>query len=135
MKSKALIISAMSILGLAACQKANDSGTTTTLTASTTEAVVGQTVTVQLTSDKTASSWTVTPSATAVKAYAITTSKVNYFTFNQAGTYRVGVRVRNIAYDSTHHQDLDSSWHHGRGDAGGCHHGIDSSSVVIKVSN
>ena len=133
MKSKAMIISALSILGLAACQKANDAGTATTLTASTTEAVVGQTVTVQLSTDKVASSWTVTPSATAAKTYAITTSKTNYVTFSQAGTYVVGVRARDIEYDSTRHQSLDSCWHHGGGDRGNCTKGQDSASVVISV--
>lgn len=134
MKAKVFLISALSVLGLAACQKANDTSNSTSLTASATQAVVGQTVTVQLSSNKSTSSWTVTPSASVVKTYAITTSKTNYFTFSQAGTYTVGVRVRDIVYDSTHHQSLDSCWHHGGGDAGSCHHGIDSSSVTINVS-
>jgi nitrous oxide reductase accessory protein NosL len=131
MKRKTWLLPVLCGISLAACQKSNDAATT--LTASTTQANVGQTVSVQLSSGKNASSWTVTPSASVAKTYAITTSKINFFTFNSAGTYTVSVRVRDINYDSTHHQSLDSCWHHGGGDAGGCKHGIDSASVSIKV--
>ncbi|MDP4262039.1 MAG: hypothetical protein Q8941_05860 [Bacteroidota bacterium] len=134
MKSKAWLIAAFSLAGLAACQKAGNNSTETTLTASTTQAVVGQTVSVQVSSNRNAASWTVTPSASVAQTYTITTRAVNYFTFNQAGTYTVGVRMRNIAFDSTH-QSLDSCWHHEGGDDGGCHKGIDSASVMIKVVN
>ena len=133
MKRKTWLLPFLCGVSLAACQKSNDAANLTTLTASTTNASVGQTVTVSLTSGKTASSWTVTPSASVSKTYSITTSKVNFITFNQAGTYTIGVRVRDIDYDSTRHQNLDSCWHHGGGDAGGCRHGIDSASVSIKV--
>jgi hypothetical protein len=134
MKRKKWLLPFLCGISLAACQKSNDNATQTTLTASTTQASVGQTVTVQLNSSRNASSWTVTPSVSVAKTYSITTSKTNYFTFNSAGTYTIGVRVRDIDYDSTHHQDLDSCWHHGGGDAGGCRHGVDSASVSIKVN-
>jgi hypothetical protein len=133
MKRKTWLLPVLSVLSLAACQKNNDAANQTTLTASTTQASVGQTVTVQLYSSRNASSWTVLPSASVAKTYAITTSKTNYFTFNSAGTYTIGVRVRDIDYDSTRHQSLDSCWHHGGGDRGGCKHGVDSASVSIKV--
>jgi cytochrome c oxidase assembly protein Cox11 len=134
MKNKGWLISALALIGLTACQKTSDNANETTLTASTTQAVVGQTVSVQVSSNRNAASWTVTPSSSVAQTYAITTRTVNYFTFNRAGTYTVGVRMRNIACDSTH-QSLDSCWHHGGGDAGGCHRGIDSASVTIKVAN
>jgi hypothetical protein len=131
---RAWLMTALSVAGLAACQKANNNSAETILTASTTQAIVGQTVSVQVSSGRNASSWTVTPSTSVVQAYSITTRTVNYFTFNKAGTYTIGVRMRNIAYDSTH-QPLDSCWHHGGGDQGGCHKGIDSASVTVKVAN
>jgi hypothetical protein len=133
MKRKTWIFPVLCALSLAACQKSNDTATETTLTASATQVNAGQTVSVQVSTSRNASSWTVTPSASVSKTYAITTSKINYFTFNSAGTYTIGVRVRNIDYDSTHHQSLDSCWHHGGGDGGGCKHGVDSASVSIKV--
>jgi hypothetical protein len=134
MKNKSWLIPALSLIGLVACQKTNDSANETTLTASTTQAAVGQTVAVQVSSNRNAGSWTVTPSNSVAQTYSITTRTTNYFTFSQAGTYTVGVRMRNIAFDSTH-QSLDSCWHHGGGDGGGCHKGVDSASVTIKVTN
>ena len=142
MKTKMILAAAVAVLGFAACQKANDSNGNTSLTASTTTAVVGQTVTVTLSSDKAASSWTVTPAADVTQSYSVTTGRVNYFTFSQPGTYRVGVRTRDIPFDSLHHHPgdspwrpyLDSCWHHGGGDHGGCKNGQDSASVSIKVS-
>ena len=133
MKKTKWIIPALIMIVAAACQKANDISSQVSLTASTTQAVVGQTVSVQLSADKVASSWSVTPSTSVAKTYSITTSKVNYFTFGQPGVYVVGVRARDIAYDSTHHQNLDSCWYHGGGDRGNCTRGKDSASVVIKV--
>ncbi len=134
MKRKVLIVPVIAIMNLVACQKANDSATQISLTPSTTQAVVGQTVSVQLSSGKNASSWTVSPSTAVTEAYAITTKTVNYFTFNRAGVYTIGVRARNIEYDSTH-LSLDSCWHHGGGDTGPCTRGVDSASVSIKVVN
>lgn len=121
------------IIGFFACNKSNDASQIS-LTPSTTQAVVGQTVSVALTSPANASNWTVTPSSTATKAYSLTTSKVNYFTFSQAGTYTVSVRARSIAYDSTAHQSLDSCWNHGGGGRGGCTKGVDTASVSITVA-
>jgi hypothetical protein len=132
MKTKLIALCSVAVV-IVACQKTGNSASTS-LTASTTTAAVGQTVTVSLASTQNASSWTVTPSAGVTKAYSVTTKNVNYFTFSQPGTYTVGVRTRSIAYDSTD-QSLDSSWHHGGGDAGSCHSGVDSASVVISVSN
>jgi hypothetical protein len=134
MISKAWLIPALSLISLVACQKTNSTASETTLTASTTTAAVGQTVSVQVSSNRNAANWTVTPSASVAQTYGLTTRTVNYFTFNRAGTYTVGVRMRNIAFDSTH-QSLDSCWHHGGGDEGGCHKGVDSASVIINVTN
>src|SRR5437773_7597057 len=125
MKRKTWIISLVLLVGIAACQKANQAYTS--LSASTTQAVVGQTVNVELSTNQNASSWTVTPSSSVSQTYTITTTKVNNFTFATPGVYTVGVRTRNIAYSPN--QSLDSCWHHGGGDGGGCHHGVDSASV------
>ena len=135
MKKKAGLMVTLCVMGLVACQKANNSAAETTLTASTTQAVVGQTVSVQLSSNRNAASWTVTPSTSVSQIFTISTRPVNYFIFDRAGTYTVGVRTRNIAFDSLHDQSLDSCWHHSGGDAGGCHKGVDSASVTIKVVN
>ena len=59
--------------------------------------------------------------------------KINYFTFSTAGQYTIGVRTRDIAYDSTRHQSLDSCWRNGGGDRGGCKRGVDSASVTVTV--
>lgn len=130
------IISAASValIALASCKKSDSTATDTTITASTTSATVGQTVTLQVSTSKTAVNWTVTPSANATTQYGITTSKTNTVSFSQPGTYIIGVRARNIAYDSAHHQNLDSCWHHGGGDEGHCTKGLDSASVSIKVT-
>ena len=135
MKKTTWLAGILSVCVFAACKKAATDSVQTSLTASTTQATVGQTVSVSLSSARTAASWTVNPSAAVIKTYDISTSKVNYFTFSQAGTYRIGVRTRDIEYDSVHHQSLDSCWHHGGGDAGHCQNGVDSASVSIKVSN
>ena len=119
------------VMSVVSCNKANLDQVS--LTASTTQASVGQTVSVTLTGGTNASSWTVTPSVSVSKQFSITTQKVNYFTFSQAGLYTIGVRARDIAYDSTRHQSLDSCWHNGGGDRGGCKRGIDSASVTIAV--
>lgn len=142
MKRKLIFSAAIAAISLIACQKASNGGGSTSLTASTTQAVVGQTVTVTLNTDKAASSWTVTPASDVTQSYSVTTGRVNYFTFNQPGTYRVGVRTRDIPIDSlrhhpgdsTWHPYLDSCWHHGGGEHGGCKNGQDSASVSIKVS-
>ena len=84
---------------MSSCSKANRDELS--LTPSTTVATVGQTISVTLNSNANASSWTVTPSAAASEQFAITTQKINYFTFSSAGQYTIGVRTRDIAYDST----------------------------------
>ncbi len=115
------------------CSKSNTADDATTITASTTQAAVGQTVALTVTTPSNAVSWTVTPTAAATTQYTITTSKSNTVSFAQPGFYTVGVRARHIEYDSTRHQNLDSCWHHGGGDGGHCVHGLDSASVVISV--
>jgi hypothetical protein len=131
MKRSTLFGAAVSVFSLFACKKANDSSAQISLTASTTQASVGQTVAVTLSSSANASRWTVSP-ATGSEAYSITTRKVNYFNFSQAGTYTVSVSAKAIAYDSTSHQSLDSCWNHAGNRA--CVKGVDSASVQITVS-
>ena len=104
MKKTTWLAGILSVCVFAACKKAATDSVQTSLTASTTQATVGQTVSVSLSSARTAASWTVNPSAAVIKTYDISTSKVNYFTFSQAGTYRIGVRTRDIEYDSVHSQ-------------------------------
>jgi plastocyanin len=118
---------------LLACKKTGSTVNDTTLTASTTEAAVGQTVTLQVTTSKNAVSWTANPSASALIQNEISVQKTNTVSFTQPGTYIIGVRARNIAFDSAHHNNLDSCWHHGGGDEGHCTKGLDSASVTIKV--
>ena len=119
------------LVALVSCMKANQDQVS--LTASTTEATVGQTISVTVNSNTNAVSWSVSPSTTATKQFAITTQKVNYFTFSKTGQYSIGVRARDIAYDSTRHQSLDSCWRNGGGDRGHCKRGVDSASVVVTV--
>ena len=69
------------VMSVVSCNKANLDQVS--LTASTTQASVGQTVSVTLTGGTNASSWTVTPSVSVSKQFSITTQKVNYFTFSQ----------------------------------------------------
>ena len=133
MKKTKLFVVAFVFLGFSACQKPNDASQIT-LTPSTTLTTIGQTISVSLSANANVSNWTVTPSSTATKAYGLTTSKVNYFTFSQAGVYSISVRARNIAYDSTLNQSLDSCWNHGGGARGGCTKGVDSASVAITVT-
>ena len=116
---------------IVSCKKTET--TDTIITASTSQANVGQTVIFQVTTNKNAVSWTVSPSTTAVKQFSITNQKTNSIIFSQPGVYLIGVRARDISYDSTRHQNIDSCWHNGGGDRGGCIHGKDSSSVSIKV--
>lgn len=133
MKKTTLAFSALLTLAFFACKKNNDSDSQISLTPSATTATVGQQVSVTLAADANASNWTVTPSATATKAYGLTTSKVNYFTFSQAGVYTVSVRARNISYDSTA-QSLTNAWNKNGGAGGGCTKGVDTASVAITVT-
>jgi plastocyanin len=123
---------ALLVLGFTACKKSSQSQIT--LTPSTTEATVGQTVSVTLSADANASSWTVSPSSTASKTFGVTTSKVNYFTFTQPGVYTISVRAKTIAYDSAANQSLDSCWAHSGAARGGCTPGVDTASVGITVT-
>ena len=116
---------------MSSCSKANRDELS--LTPSTTVATVGQTISVTLNSNANASSWTVTPSAAVSEQFAITTQKINYFTFSTTGQYTIGVRTRDIAYDSTRHQSLDSCWRNGEGDRGNCKRGVDSASATVTV--
>lgn len=129
---KVILINAVCLVAtLISCNKANQDQVT--LTPSTTIASVGQTISVTLSANANASSWTVTPSAAASKQFAITTQKINYFTFSSAGQYSISVRTRDIVYDSTRHQSLDSCWRNGGGNRGECKRGVDSASVTITV--
>lgn len=119
-------------LAFIACNKSAETEAVS-LTASATQTTIGEPVTVTLTSSANAASWSVSPAATATKAYGITTSRTNQFTFSQAGTYTVGVRVRNVASLSAT-QSLDSAWKRSGADKGGCTHGQDSASVQIVVT-
>ena len=134
MKKANRIATALLLLGFFACQKSNDVAAPISLTPSATQVAVGQQVSVTLSANANAVNWTVTPSSSATKTYSLTTSKVNYFTFGQAGTSTVAVRARSVAYDSTLHQSLDSCWNHGGGSRGGCTPGIDTASVTITVT-
>ena len=131
MKKVSAIYAVIFLQMITSCNKANQD--LVTLTPSTTLASVGETISVIVSSNNNAVSWTVSPAAAVNKQYGITTQKVNYFSFSTPGLYTVGVRARSIAYDSTRHQSLDSCWRNGGGDRGGCKHGIDSASVIITV--
>ena len=133
MKRTKQVLAALLLTGLAvACNKSNEASQIS-LTPSTTQASIGQSVSVTLSANANVSNWTVTPASSANKTYGLTTSKVNYFTFSQAGTYTVSVRARKIAYDSTS-QSLNAAWNKGGGSAGGCTQGVDTASVSIAVS-
>ena len=131
MKKSILVFAILITAVLFACNKSDISQIS--LTASTTEATVGQTVSVVLTANANASNWTVTPSSSVTQLYGLTTSKINYFTFSQTGTYIISVKARNVAYDSTLHQSLDSCWKNGGGTRGRCTEGIDTASLTISV--
>lgn len=135
---------------LYACNKSASNANAVSLSASTTEAVVGQTITVTASTSSNSLSWTVTPSTAARTAYAVTTEKTNYISFTQPGTYTVGVRTRDLQLDSMHHcnhsdstghhvQDsiwnhhIDSMWVTHGFHKGGCKNGQDSASLRITV--
>src|SRR6476646_10629470 len=99
MKTKNAAAFVILLMAFISCQKANDASQVS-LTASTTVATVGETVAVTLNSSANASNWTVSPSIAVAKTYSLTTSKVNYITFNKAGNYTVAVSVKDLAYDS-----------------------------------
>lgn len=128
-----LALAAMVSVSFFACRKANEESQIS-LTPSATQLAVGEQLTVTLSSKANASSWTVSPSATATQAYGLTMNKVNHFTFSQPGTYTIGVRARSIAYDSTRNQSLDSCWKVGGGSRGRCTRGIDTASVTVTVT-
>src|SRR3954463_3472957 len=133
MKTSVIFSTVLVALSVIACNKAADSSSAISLTPSTTTATTGQTVAVTVTSNVNATKWTVTPS-TAKSTYAITTAKVNYFTFTQPGVYTVSVSAKAIAYDSTANQSLDSCWLHS-GSRAACVKGVDSASTKITVTN
>ena len=132
MKTAAIFSTVLLALTLTACNKAADTASAISLTPSTTTATTGQTVAVTVNSNVNVSKWTITPS-TAKSAYSITTAKVNYITFTQAGVYTVSVSARSLAYDSTAHQSLDSCWLHSGSRT--CVKGVDSASTKITVTN
>jgi hypothetical protein len=147
---KAIFGAVLPLTILVACNKSNSTDSTISLSASTTTATVGQTVSVTASTSTNALSWSVTPATTATAIYGVTTEKTNYFTFSQPGDYVIGVRARGLDLDSVHicdhadslgHHFQDSLWNHhidslwhGRGNhLGGCRNGQDSASVIIKV--
>lgn len=132
MKKANRIAAALLLLGFFSCQKSNDVATPIALTPSATQVAVGQQLSVTVSANANAVNWSVTPSSSATKTYSLTTSKVNYFTFSQAGTYTISVRTKNIAYDSTS-QSLDSCWNAG-GSRGSCTQGVDTASVAVTVT-
>src|SRR5689334_12177579 len=109
MKKTMLALSVVAATAFFACQKSN-SASQISLTPSATEVSVGEQLSVALSTSANASSWTVTPSASATKKYALTTSKVNYFSFSQPGIYTIAVSTKTVAYDSTSNQSLESCW-------------------------
>ncbi len=129
MKTSFCILSALVTLSMFACNKTTDSASQISLSASTEQATIGETVAVNLSSTANVSRWTVTP-ATASKTYTLTTSKTNYITFKQAGTYTVSVSAKTLAYDSTS-QSLENAWNSAK--SGACVKGIDSTSIKINV--
>lgn len=147
MKKTAFVL--LAATALYACNKSG-SIDTISLTASTTEAAVGQTVSVTASTASNAVAWSVNPASTAAQTYGVTTEKTNYYTFSQPGEYVVGVRARSLQLDSVHHcnradsighhfsdslwnHHIDSLWHHAGHHLGGCRKGQDSASIVIKV--
>ena len=129
MKTSFSILSALVTLSMLACNKSADSTSQISLTASTEQATIGETVAVTLSTAANVSRWTVQPS-TATTTKTLTTSKTNYITFKQAGTYTVSVSAKSIAYDSTK-QTLENAWNSAKGTA--CVKGIDSTSLKINV--
>lgn len=130
MKKTMLILSATAALTFFACKKASNASQIS-LTPSATQVVVGQQTSVSVATDATLSNWTVTPSSNVTKAYSVTTSKVNYFTFNAAGVYTVSVATKKVAYDSTK-QSISAAWN--AGSRSSCTPGVDTASVAITVT-
>lgn len=147
---KLFFSSVLATIILFACNKSNTDNDAITLTASTTEAAVGQTVSVTASTNVNSLSWSATPAASTIKTYSVTTEKTNYFTFSQPGDYVIGVRARHLALDSIHkcnpadsvrhhvpdslwNHHIDSLWHVKGHHRGGCRKGQDSASVIIKV--
>lgn len=131
MKKNLFALSVLVAIGLYACQKNSDDATLITLTPSTTQAKVGETVSVTLAANANASNWTVSPASSVAKTYSLTTSKVNYFTFSQAGTYTVSVRTKNVTCDTTSAQAMVAAWNR---TGGKCTKGVDTASVSITVA-
>lgn len=108
MKKVSAIYAVMFFFTLISCNKANQE--LVTLPPAKTLASVGETISVTVSSNTNAVSFTVSPAAAVNKQYGITTQKINYFSFSTPGLCTIGVRARSIAYDSTRHQSLDSCW-------------------------
>jgi hypothetical protein len=132
MKQGKRFVAGLLLIAIMSCNKSND-GTQISLTPSSSQVAVGETLTVNLNTNANASSWTVSPSSTAKQTYGVTTSKVNYFTFSQAGTYSISVTARNVSYISNS-QSLTAAWNEAGSPRGGCTHGIDSTSVKVTVT-
>lgn len=132
MKKTILTLSVMAAMTLFACKKSSDASQVT-LTPSATQVAAGEQVSVTLSGNVNASNWKVSPASTAAKAYGLTTSKVNYFTFSQAGVYTISVQARNISYDSTN-QSLEYCWNKSSASHGRCTPGVDSASVAVTVT-
>ena len=147
---KAFFSSLVLAAALVACNKSTNTDSSVSLTASSIQVAVGQTVAVTASTNVNALSWSATPAATATGTYTVTTEKTNYYSFSQPGDYVIGVRARGLDLDSVHicnHADsighhlpdslwnhhIDSMWHVRGHDRGQCKNGEDSASVVIQV--
>lgn len=133
-KAAFMIVVTAAALLVTACSKSSNGLSSVYLTPSAATVTAGETVAVTLISNTNASQWTVSPSLNSKATYGITTSKVNYFTFTKSGVYTIAVNTRNVVYDSTSNQSLDSCWLHSS-KTGGCIKGIDSASAKITVTN
>jgi uncharacterized secreted protein with C-terminal beta-propeller domain len=132
MKKSVLIFAAVMTIILFACQK-SENASQVSLTPSATEVTVGEQMSVTVSTSANVSNWTVTPSTAVAKTYGLTTSKVNYFTFSEPGTYTIGVQAKSIAYDSTR-QSLQSCWNQTGAGRSRCTPGVDSASVKVVVT-
>ncbi len=147
---KAVLCTLLPAAILFACNKSNSGQDDITLTASATEAAVGQTISVTATTAANTISWSASPASSTSKVYSVSTEKTNYFTFSQPGEYTIGVRAQKLHLDSIHpcnHTDsirhhgvdsiwnhrVDSMWHKEGNHLRNCKKGQDSASVIILV--
>ena len=109
---KSLAFLALALVALASCKKERGD---ISLTASTTQAKVGQNVTVTLNGDASSATWTVSP-ADNVTQGTLTTAKVTSYAFAAVGDYTITARA---AEHGRHHGD--------------CHHDDDDDAASITI--